>query len=228
MNETMIPDVVLTDNTSQRLPCVLVLDGSASMADPRAESDAIRELNSGLNILEEELKNDDTAAQRVQLLVLRLGDDDQVEVVREWTDAMDFTAPTIEANGRTPLGKAMRMALDRVEEQKEKYRSHDIPYNRPWIFLITDGQPTDLDWEDAAADCRQAEDDNKVVIFSIGTAGADFDALKKFSNRSPVMLDGLKFRELFVWLSRSASSGSKASQDTQVQLPAVDWGVVQT
>jgi len=228
MNETMIPDVVLTDNTSQRLPCVLVLDGSASMADPRAESDAIRELNSGLNILEEELKNDDISAQRVQLLVLRLGDDDQVEVVREWTDAMDFTAPTIEANGRTPLGKAMRMALDRVEEQKENYRSHDIPYNRPWIFLITDGQPTDLDWEDAAADCRQAEDDNKVVIFSIGTAGADFDALKQFSNRSPVMLDGLKFRELFVWLSRSASSGSKASQDTQVQLPAVDWGVVQT
>ncbi len=228
MSDTMIPDVVLTDNTSQRLPCVLVLDGSASMASPGEETDAIRELNSGLKVLETELKNDDTAAQRVQLLVIRLGDDDQVEIVREWTDAMDFSAPTIEANGRTPLGEAMRTALDKIEEQKENYRSHDIPYNRPWIFLITDGEPTDLDWEDAAADCRQAEDDNKVVIFSIGTADANFDALKQFSNRSPVKLDGLKFRELFVWLSRSASSGSKASQDTQVQLPAVDWGVVST
>ena len=224
MTDTIIPDVVLTDNTSQRLPCVLVLDGSGSM-----DGDPVRELNAGLKILEEELKNDDTAAQRVQLLVIRLGDDNDAEVVTDWTDPLDFSAPTVEANGLTPLGKAMLTALDKIEEQKVNYRDHDIPYNRPWIFLVTDGVPTDLDWEDAAADCRQAEDDNKVVIFTIGTEGADFEALKKFSNRSPVRLDGLKFRELFVWLSRSASSGSKASQDTVVQLEAPDdWGAVHT
>jgi uncharacterized protein YegL len=224
MTDAIIPDVVLTDNTSQRLPCVLVLDGSGSM-----DGDPVRELNAGLKILEEELKNDDTAAQRVQLLVIRLGDANDVEVVTDWTDALDFSAPAVEANGLTPLGKAMLMALDKIEEQKENYRDHDIPYNRPWIFLVTDGFPSDLDWEDAAADCRQAEDDNKVVIFTIGTEGADFEALKKFSNRSPVRLDGLKFRELFVWLSRSASSGSKASQDTVVQLEAPDdWGAVHT
>jgi len=228
MGEDFIPDVVLTDNTSQRLPCVLVLDGSASMADNGAETDAIRELNNGLKVLEQELKNDDTAAQRVQLLVIRLGDDDQVQVISDWTDAMDFSAPSIAANGRTPLGAAMRLALDKIEDQKDNYRSHDILYNRPWVFVITDGEPTDLDWEDAAADCRQAEDDDKVVIFPIGTAGANFEALKLFSNRSPVKLDSLKFRELFVWLSRSASSGSKAAQDTQLQLPALDWGTVST
>ena len=224
MTDTIIPDVVLTDNTSQRLPCVLVLDGSGSM-----DGDPVRELNAGLKILEEELKNDDTAAQRVQLLVIHLGDDNDVEVVTDWTDALDFSAPIVEANGTTPLGKAMLTALDKIEEQKENYRDHDIPYNRPWIFLITDGNPTDLDWEDAAADCRQAEDDNKAIIFTIGTEGADFEALKKFSNRSPVKLDGLKFKELFVWLSRSASSGSKASQDAVVQLEAPDdWGAVHT
>ena len=119
MDEALIPDVVLTNNTSQRLPCVLVLDGSASMADSGAETDAIRELNNGLQVLEQELKNDDTAAQRVQLLVIRLGGDDQVEVISDWTDAMDFSAPSIKANGRTPLGEAMRLALDEVENQKE-------------------------------------------------------------------------------------------------------------
>jgi uncharacterized protein YegL len=35
----------------------------------------INELNKGLVILEEELKKDDTASQRVQLLIIRLGDD---------------------------------------------------------------------------------------------------------------------------------------------------------
>jgi|TARA_B100000315_G_scaffold258656_2_gene311580 uncharacterized protein YegL len=198
------------------------------MAQPRSGTDAIRELNDGLKILEEELKSDDTAAQRVQLLIIRLGDDDQVSIIQDWTDAMDFRAPTIRANGRTPLGKAMRTALDKIEEQKENYRSHDIPYNRPWIFVITDGEPTDLDWEESAADCRLAEDENKVVIFAVGTQDANFDALKSFSNREPVRLDGLKFRELFVWLSRSVSSGSKASRDSEVQLPAVDWGKIST
>jgi uncharacterized protein YegL len=223
MSGPIIPDVVLTDNTSQRLPCVLVLDGSGSMG-----GQPIDELNAGLKILENELKNDDTASQRVQLLVICFGGDDEIEVVDDWKDALDFTAPTIEASGRTPLGAAMQTALEKIEAQKENYRAHDIPYNRPWIFLITDGEPTDLDWEDAAANCRRAEDDNKVVIFAIGTEDADFDALKQFSNRAPVKLDGLKFKELFLWLSRSASSGSKASQDTDVQLPAVDWGTVPT
>ena len=31
MPDDMIPDIVLEDNTSQRLPCVVVIDGSASM-----------------------------------------------------------------------------------------------------------------------------------------------------------------------------------------------------
>ena len=223
MSNLFIPDVVLTDNTSQRLPCVLVLDGSGSMGGK-----PIRELCSGLKTLEEELKNDDTAAQRVQLLVIRFGGNDEVEIIEDWKDALDFVAPTIEANGLTPLGAAMQTALEKIEEQKENYRAHDIPYNRPWIFLITDGAPTDLGWESAASNCRRAEDENKVIIFSIGTEDANFDALEQFSNRAPVMLDGLKFKELFLWLSQSASSASKAAQDTEIQLPAVGWGTVST
>ena len=224
MGENIIPDVVLSDNTSQRLPCVLVLDGSGSMAGK-----PINELNEGLKILEQELKGDDTAAQRVQLMVIRLGDNDAVEILTDWTDAIDFSAPRLQANGVTPLGSAMRMALQKIEEQKENYKDHSIPYNRPWIFLITDGNPTDLDWEDAADECRDAEANGKVTIFAIGTADADFEALKKFSGRNPVKLDGLKFKDLFVWLSRSASSGSRASQDTEIQLEAPsDWGTIQT
>jgi len=231
MTDEIIPDVSLVDNTSQRLPCVLVLDGSSSMADSGSETDAIRELNAGLEVLASELKSDDVASQRVQVLVIRLGDDDRVETVLDWTDAMDFSAPRIEANGRTPLGAAMRFALQKVEDQKVEYRNHGISYNRPWIFAITDGLPTDLDWEDAAAECREAEENGKATIFAIGTAGADFDALKQFSNRAPVKLDGLKFKELFVWLSRSASSASKEAPGGAEQLESpveAGWGEIIT
>src|SRR5262245_4072891 len=134
MAASVIPDVALADNTSQRLPCVLAVDGSGSM-----DGQAIDELNAGLRLLEEELKKDDVASQRVQLLVIRFGDLDNVEVLCDWTDAMSFTAPTVVANGVTPMGQAVRLALRKIEEQKARYRSNGIAYNRPWLFLITDG-----------------------------------------------------------------------------------------
>ena len=231
MTEEVIPDISLVDNTSQRLACVLVLDGSASMADRGAETDAIRELNAGLQVLEAELKGDDIASQRVQVLVIRLGDDDRVETLVDWTDAMDFSAPTIEASGRTPLGAAMRLALRKIEEQKAEYRAHGISYNRPWVFAITDGFPTDPDWEDAAEECRAAEESRKVAIFAIGTSGADLEKLAKFSTRKPVRLDGLKFKELFLWLSQSASSASQEGPGETVQIESpidAGWGTLET
>jgi uncharacterized protein YegL len=220
----LIPDLTLQDNTSQRLPCLLVLDGSGSM-----DGDPIEQLNDGLKILEENLKADDIASQRVQLLVLRFGDDDEVIVLSDWTDAMSWTAPTINANGRTPTGIAMEKALDLLEEQKQKYRDHGIPYNRPWIFLITDGEPTDLDWEHSAQRCREAEKSDKAIIFPIASGQANIEKLSQFSNRPPVKLDGLKFKELFIWLSKSTSTASRATQGATAQLPSISgWGEVST
>jgi uncharacterized protein YegL len=220
MTEINIPDIALTDNTSQRLPCVLVLDGSGSMSGP-----PIDELNSGLRLLEEELKKDDVASQRVQLLVIRFGDDNDVTIVTDWTDAMSFSAPYIAANGVTPMGQAIVVALAKLEEQKARYRANGIAYNRPWLFLLTDGGPTDENWQLAAAQSKAAEQAGKLAFFGIGVgAGADLVKLSEFSTRKPVRLDGLKFREMFLWLSRSTSSASKAAQGTNVQLPPPsDW-----
>jgi uncharacterized protein YegL len=216
----VIPDVALTVNTSQRLPCVLVLDGSSSMA----AGGAIAELNEGLSILEKELKADPIASQRVQLLVIRLGGNDQVEVLVNWTDAMDFTAPTIVANGSTPLGAAVRVALSHLDEQKDRYKTNGIAYNRPWVFALTDGEPTDRDWESAARECKAAEEQQKLVFFGVGVGQANLKLLGQFSSRPPARLQGLKFKELFVWLSRSASSASKAAQGSNAQLASPgDW-----
>lgn len=219
---TQIPDVVLRDNTSQRLPCVLVLDGSTSM-----RGRPIDELNAGLKVLEEELKCDPVASQRVQLFIIRVGGFDEVEVLCDWTDAMEFEAPEVVANGNTPLGRGVSEGLAAIEAQKKNYKNHQIPYNRPWMFVITDGAPTEYDWEKHAADAQAAEKNNKVVIFPIGTEGANFSCLEKFSARKPMKLRGLAFSELFVWLSRSASVGSQSAADEIVQLPAVGWGEIQ-
>ncbi len=216
----IIPDIVLQDNTSQRLPCVIVVDGSTSM-----DGKAITNLNSGLKTLEQELKKDDIASMRVQLLVIRIGGLDDAEVITDWTDAIDFSAPEIDANGTTPLGKGISLGLRKIEEQKKNYKANQIPYNRPWLFIITDGSPTDQ-WHVHAERAKKAESSNKVVIFPIGTEDANFEVLNNFSVRDALMLKDLDFQELFVWLSKSVSIGSQSELNTETQLPALSWGMV--
>ena len=217
----LIPDLVLQDNSSQRLPCVILVDGSSSM-----DGEPINNLNEGLKVLEAELKADDVASLRVQLLVVRIGGHSDVETVIDWTDAIDFIAPTIEANGTKPLGIGVEHSLKKIEEQKEKYKENQIPYNRPWLFIITDGEPSDNGWERCAAKAVESESKGKVVIFPIGTEDANFDTLHQFSSRGAMKLQNLNFKELFVWLSQSVSAGSQTEVDSTAQLPAANWGVV--
>ncbi|MBA16045.1 MAG: hypothetical protein CMN73_06785 [Sphingomonas sp.] len=219
----LIPDVALAENSSQRLPCVVVLDGSTSMS----QNNAIGALNDGLRLLEQDLKADDVARQRVRIMVLRVGAPQDVEVVTDWTDAIEFEAPEIEANGMTPLGLAVRRALDEIEDEKDRYREHGIPYNRPWLFILTDGEPTDADWETAAAECRAAEEAGHVSTFCVGVGDANMDKLGRFSQRQPLALKGLAFREFFLWLSRSARAGSKSAPSDNIQMaPPQDWAMV--
>jgi uncharacterized protein YegL len=214
----MTDDLVLRykDNNSQRTPCVLVLDGSMSM-----DGEPIAELNRGLKVLEEELKEDVVARARVRVLVIRVGG--PPEAMGDWTDAIEFTAPALEAGGNTPLGEAMQLALHSVAEEKRRLDAAGISSTRPWIFMISDGAPTDPGWPAAADACVQAEQAQQVAVFPIGVSGADFDALGRFSPRGAAQLDGLRFTDFFLWLSRSVSTASQSGPDEDVQLPAIDW-----
>jgi uncharacterized protein YegL len=212
-----IPDVDFADNTNQRTPCVLILDGSGSMAGEPIDS-----LNKGLAQLESDLAADTVARERVRLLVLAVGGRDEVNVVHDWADAINFKAPTIAANGSTPLGKALDTALERIEDAKRDMKQAGVAYTRPLIYMITDGQPTDPEWDAAAGRCRSAIAAKKVQLFAIGTGDqVSYDALRE-TGGTMLKLKGLNFKELFQFLSASVSSASQAApgQNTQVTLPA--------
>lgn len=225
MSRSIIPDVALIDNSEQRTPLVLVLDCSGSM-----DGEPIRQLNEGLALLEQELKADVIASKRVRLLVVQYGGYDQAEVAGDWCDAMDFNAPQLRADGTTPTGQAVALALAEIEQEKLRFRQAGVAYTRPWLFLMSDGAPTDQ-WEQGAAQSRQAEKANKVAVFPIAVGeGASIDVLQQFSNRGAggvKQLKGLQFRELFLWLSASMQVVSQSTPGGQAQLPSTDsWSVV--
>ena len=130
-----------------------------------------------------------------------------------------FAAPELSAEGETPLGAAIEHALEIIDERKETYRENGINYYRPWIFLVTDGAPTDS-WEKAAKRIQAGEKEGRFAFFPVGVQKANMDVLAKLSTRQPLKLDGLRFRDLFTWLSRSLQKVSQSQLGCEVSLPS--------
>jgi uncharacterized protein YegL len=199
------------DNPDPRCPCVLVLDRSGSMT-----GDRIDELNAGLRQFRDELLADDLAARRVELAVVPFG---PVSRGSQFHSPYDFNPQPLSANGDTPTGEAVEYAIELVAQQKNVYKQHGVMYYRPWIILMTDGQPTD-DWRKAARLVHEGENAKAFSFFAIGVKDADVHVLQQISAREPLRLRGLAFREFFMWLSASLSGVSKSQVGTSVALPS--------
>jgi uncharacterized protein YegL len=184
----------------------------------------IRELAVGLVQYKDELLSDSLATKRVDLALVTFGG--IVRTVSEFGGPETFLPPTLMADGDTPMGGAIRTAIDMIRVRKEQYRANGIMFYRPWIFMITDGAPTD-EWATAAQAVKEGERTKSFAFFSVGVQGANMDVLRQISTREPLKLVGLKFRDLFQWLSNSQQRVSQSNPGDEVPLPApTGWSVV--
>lgn len=215
----LIKERDLVDNPSARVAVCLCLDVSSSMSD----YNAIDELNEGIALFYEAVKNDEEALYAAEVCIVTFGGNDEAKCEVDFsTLSIQGNPPVLAAYGNTPMGEGVRLALDLLDRRKQEYKDKGVDYYQPWLVLMSDGQPNGSAevLEDSIKRTRDLVTNKKLSLFPIGIgASADMEALARFSPiRPPLRLKGLNFKEFFEWLSKSVSKVSQSTPGDKVEL----------
>ena len=212
-------------NADRRCPTVLLLDVSGSMAGRPLE-----ELQHGLTQYIDEIAADSLAKRRLEIAIVTFGG--VVQVAQPFATPERVILPALAATGDTPMGQAIVTGLDLLRERRIELSRQGIPQYKPWIFLITDGGPTDDGlpvWQEAVTRLRESRG-NKAQFFAVAVEGANLPKLTELCQstcppgeepKPPMMLQGVKFRELFQWITQSQKAITQSNPGERVAFPPV-------
>lgn len=194
------------------MACVLLLDTSGSMY-----GDAIDSLNRAINDFKEQTSMDELAQKRVDIAIIEFND--TARVVQDFTPLSQMQSVTLSASGCTAMGAGINLAIDKVKERNRFYNSMGTPCFKPWIFMITDGAPTD-DIESARQRIIDEESKGthgKLKFWAVGVPGYSKETLTSLTKRC-IALNEANFNGIFNWLSESMVTISVSRVDENPQL----------
>ena len=211
-------------NYEQKCLCVLVLDTSGSMNT----DNAIGQLNQGLQTFKSQIMNDETARDRLEIAIVSFNSEIKVELQPSLISEIEM--PTLKASGQTQLVRAIEEAQQVIKDRKDYYKSKGLTYYRPWIVVMTDGDPypANQDIDGIAQKIQEDADAKKYVFFMIGVGNEVHDDVlsKLTTSQFPAMrMDAVNFAEFFQWLSASATVvvNSDDLTDSNVSIPQPTW-----
>lgn len=212
-------DLEFAENPDPRLPMVLVLDCSDSMTDvrPGEERSPLEALNGGLDRLVTALHSDPLARKRAEVSFIAYGT--EAAEPTPFTTVDDLILPELQGMGVTSSGAALTKALDSIEARKQEYKTGGVQYFKPLILWVSDGLATD-DTSEVTRRIAEGAEKNKLTLFPVAVEGADTNAMQATAGKTALKLQGVKFEELFLWLSASAASVSSSQPGDKVAAPS--------
>lgn len=201
------------ENYEQKCLCVLLLDVSGSM-----RGEPINELNTALQEFHKEIMSDETTSQRVEVCVMTFNH--QVTTLQEPALVDNFTMPTLSTYGSTAMVDAVKEAIEKVDARKKWYKEQRVPYYRPWIILMTDGEPDEgQDVYGLGPQIKADMEAKRYMFLPIGIQDANMETLAVLNGGKPAMkLAGLKFKQFFQWLSASMGTIVNHTEGDKVDL----------
>ena len=204
------------------LACVLLLDTSSSMSyrdpDKPDRVPPIDSLNQALQRFKEQVSLDEMAQKRVDIAIVEFNSN--VRVVQDFTPIRNMEPITLEATGVTSMGAGINMAIDMVKGRNRYYNGIGTPVFKPWIFMITDGEPTDS-IDEAARRIQEEESKGthgKLKFFALGVEGYSKEAMFRLTNRVMELRDK-DFSSIFDWMGKSMVAISVSRVGDEAALP---------
>ena len=124
-----------TITKERALPVFILADTSGSMAGEK-----IQAVNRAITDMITTLRNVDDIRGIFKISIITFGGN-EVNVHQYPTDVREIKFEELTASGKTPMGEAIRVVTDLIEN-KEIVKSKDYA---PTIVLLSDGYPTDFD-----------------------------------------------------------------------------------
>ena len=203
--KSFFDDVPTIVNANEpHMACLFLVDTSGSMAGR-----PIDELNSGLNRFKEQVCEDPTTRDVLDVAVVSFNS--TIDIIQEFSP-VEFMEPVhLTAGGGTSMGAALRKGIDMIDERYRFYRRAGSEPYCPWIVMITDGVPTDS-IEGLPEEILSLDEMNKMRLWSLAVSGADTKALSRLGHGKRVLtLDGYDFSQFFDWMNKSMRSISQSS-----------------
>ena len=216
-------------NQEMKCLCVFVLDVSGSM-----RGEKLNALNQGLKDFYGEIQSAEGGISEKlieQLEVAIIQYDEEVKTLRDpkLLDEEEIPPVLEERGSTTETVVAMEEAIKLVEQRKAWYKETGQKYYRPWIVVMTDGEPygnrsSAADIDAIASRVATESAAKKYFMMGIGVGEANMELLRKMCGTA-LPLQGTKFTEFFKWLSNSLSmvSTSKEGEKVNISQGADAW-----
>lgn len=223
--ESLEPIPSIVNASEPHMACLLLLDTSGSMS-----GNPISELNAGLNRFKADVCEDRATRDILDIAILEFNS--SLNEVQEFVPIEYMKTVTLKAQGGTYMVPAIRKAIEMVTNRSRFYRMSGTEPYKPWIILISDGEPLD-DITEAAKEIQALEEDGKLKFFSLGVGEYDSKTLHMLSGPKVMKLKGYDFTSFFDWVNKSMRTVSVSSPGQAVSLPALpdavdkdvsDWG----
>lgn len=157
-------------------PVILILDTSASMWKGGALADMKRSLIGFYQMLYME----SMVQSRIEIAAVSMGDN--LCMLEEFTPFLSSRLPdiAIRPKGYTPIGGALRLALDRLQKKLNDYREQHVSIATPQIIMLSDGKSSD-DITEVADEILQMVKSGSLIFRTIALGNdPDTVALKSF------------------------------------------------
>ena len=162
----------------QMIPFYIICDESQSMEGSKLDA-----CNTALPEIHNAIASDPIVNDKVRIGVISFSDSAEVLLpLSKMTDVVDF--PGLVVKGGTNYGNAFTCLKQTIQADITALKAQgNVKVNRPIVFFISDGEPTDTNWQAAHAAVADKTWSFSPHIISFGVGGAQAETIREVATK---------------------------------------------